>query len=333
MNHPGATLTSADQLTWYASMLLIRRFEEAVGRLFTEGRAPGTSHLSIGQEACAVGAISALRPDDQVFSNHRGHGHFLAKGADPKLLLAEMLGKSSGYCGGFGGSQHMSYPPIGFIGTNGITGGNIPVATGAALTAKRLNTGRVIITFFGDGAGNQGTFHESLNMASLWRLPIVYFLENNLYAQWTSVHRSTAVPELSVRAVGYGMPGVTIDGMDVGAVHDATAKAVELARNGGGPTLIEARTYRFTGHSKSDAKTTLYRPEEEEVEWKSRDPIPVFRNYLLRAGMATEGVELKEIEDQVQKQVEEATEFALQAPVADPQRALQGVYASNGTTI
>ncbi len=333
MSQPGATLTNVNQLSWYASMLLIRRFEEAVGRLFTEGRAPGTSHLSIGQEACAVGAISTLRPDDQVFSNHRGHGHFLAKGADPKLLLAEMLGKSSGYCGGFGGSQHMSYPPIGFIGTNGITGGNIPVATGAALTAKRLNTGRVIVSFFGDGAGNQGTFHESLNMASLWKLPIVYFLENNLYAQWTSVHRSTAVSELSTRAGSYCMPGVTVDGMDVGAVHDATKKAVELARTGGGPTLIEAKTYRFTGHSKSDAKTTLYRPEVEEEEWKSRDPIPALRNYLLHAGIATESGELREIEDRVLRQVEEATEFALLAPVADPKRALQGVYATNGTTI
>ncbi len=251
---------SADYPDWYAKMVLIRAFEEAIGRLFAEGKAPGTTHLSVGQEACAVGAISALRPDDQVFSTHRGHGHFLAKGGDPKLLMAELLGKASGYCRGFGGSQHASHPPIGFVGTNGITGGNIPVATGAALAAQRLGAGRVVMCLFGDGACNQGAFHESLNMAGLWKLPIVYVIENNRYAQWTSIERTTAAVELADRAKVYDMPGAAVDGMDVVAMHEAAQVAVDRARQSDGPTLIESKTYRFSGHSKSDVKTTVYRP-------------------------------------------------------------------------
>lgn len=332
MSLMSATINDVNQLSWYASMLLIRRFEEAVGKLFAEGRAPGTSHLYIGEEACAVGAISTLRLDDHVFSSHRGHGHFLAKGGDPKLLLAEMLGKATGYCHGFGGSQHASHPPIGFIGTNGITGGGIPVATGAALSAKRSGTDRVVVSFFGDGACNQGTFHESLNMASLWKLPVVYFIENNLYAQWTPVHRSTAVQDLYLRAAGYGMPGVCVDGMDVVAVREATLEAVALARDGGGPTLIEAKTYRFTGHSKSDGKTTLYRPAEEEEEWKARDPIPNFMRALLEGGFAVDK-DVQEIEQEIESQVAEAVEFALSSPTEDLTKALEGVYASNGTQI
>ena len=321
-----------DRLRWYELMVLIRRFEEALGRLFTEGRAPGTCHLCIGQEACAVGAVAALERDDYVFSTHRGHGHFLAKGGDPALLLAEILGRAPGYCAGFGGTQHVSYPAIGFIGTNGITGGNIPVATGAALAAARLGTGRVVGCFFGDGAANQGTFHEALNMAALWRLPVVYVLENNLYAQWTSVRRSSAVPDLVVRAASYGIPGVAVDGMDVGAVYNAAREAVERARSGGGPTLVEARTYRLTGHSKSDVKTTLYRPEEEEAYWRARDPIPTFRRHLLETGVATEDT-LQRVEREVARRVEEAVAFALQAPVEHPERALGGVYAGQRVAI
>ncbi|MBI3979512.1 MAG: thiamine pyrophosphate-dependent dehydrogenase E1 component subunit alpha [Chloroflexi bacterium] len=311
-------------------MVLIRRVEEAVGRLYARGLAPGTTHLSIGQEACAVGATAALRPDDSVFSTHRGHGHFLAKGADPNRLMAELLGRAAGYCRGFGGSQHMSYPAIGFIGTNGITGGNLPVATGAALAARRLGTDRVVLVFFGDGACNQGTFHESLNMAGLWQLPIVYFLENNLYAQWTHVRRSTAVAELASRASGYGLPGIVVDGMDPLAVQAGTQDAVERARRGHGPTLIEARTYRLTGHSKGDVKTALYRPADEENAWQSRDPIPAFRRRLLESGAATEEV-LTSLEGQAERQVDEAVAFALAAPAADPTEALEGVYAAHRT--
>lgn len=319
-------------LQLYADMVLIRRFEEAVGKLFSKGLAPGTSHLSIGQEACAVGATAALEPEDHVFSTHRGHGHFLAKGADPKRVMAEILGKAPGYCRGFGGSQHMSYPAIGFIGTNGITGGNIPVATGAALAAQRLGTKRVVLCFFGDGACNQGTFHESLNIASLWKLPVVYFLENNSYAQWTHVRRSTAVEELAERAKAYGMPGGTVNGMDMLAVYQATRQAVQRARSGDGPTLIEAKTYRFTGHSKSDLKTTLYRPSEEEEAWKARDPLPAFRGHLLEEGLAGEDA-LTAVEDQAAQRIEEAVTFALKAPVEDLTSSLDSVYARHGTPV
>lgn len=321
-----------DLLNSYSQMLLIREFEEAVGKLFTQGLAPGTSHLSIGQEACAVGATTALEPKDYVFSTHRGHGHFLAKGADPKLLMAEMLGKATGYCQGRGGSQHVSAPDIGFIGTNGITGGNIPVATGAALTAQYLGNGRVVLVFFGDGACNQGTFHESLNMASLWKLPVVYFLENNQYGQWTRVDRSTAIRDLALRADGYGMPGITIDGMDIQVIHETTKKALDRARTGGGPTLIEASTYRFTGHSKSDINTVLYRTEQEEASWKERDPLSILRAYLLGKGLATE-TGLDEINAEVAYKIEEAVKFAVESPVNDLNLSLDEVYAPHGNSV
>jgi TPP-dependent pyruvate/acetoin dehydrogenase alpha subunit len=321
-----------DLLSSYSQMLLIREFEEAVGKLFTQGLAPGTSHLSIGQEACAVGATTALEPKDYVFSTHRGHGHFLAKGADPKLLMAEMLGKATGYCQGRGGSQHVSSPDIGFIGTNGITGGNIPVATGAALTAQYLGNRRVILVFFGDGACNQGTFHESLNMASLWKLPVVYFLENNQYGQWTRVDRSTAIRDLALRADGYGMPGITIDGMDIQVVHETTKKALDRARTGGGPTLIEASTYRFTGHSKSDINTILYRTEQEEASWRERDPLVILRAYLLEQDLVTE-TGLDEIETEVAYKIEEAVNFAVESPVNDLNLSLDEVYAPHGNSI
>lgn len=311
-------------------MVLIRRFEESVGKLFTQGLAPGTSHLSIGQEACAVGAISALDPMDQVFSTHRGHGHFLAKGGDPARLMAEILGRSSGYGSGMGGSQHTSYPPIGFIGTNGITGGNIPVATGAALATKTLGTGRVVVCFFGDGASNQGTFHESLNMASLWKLPIVFFVENNLYGQWTSIARSTSGQSIAARGAAYDIPGVAVDGMDVVGVYDATAEAVRNARCGMGPTLVEAQTYRFTGHSKSDVKTTVYRPAEEEQSWRLRDPIPALRAQIIANELADEAT-IDAVEKSAAQSIDRATEEALDSPVSPPDSALDGVYAGRGT--
>jgi pyruvate dehydrogenase E1 component alpha subunit len=317
----------------YYTMVLIRRFEEALGRLFQQGHAPGTTHLSIGQEACAAGAMAALRPEDQIFSTHRGHGHFLAKGADPKRLMAEILGKAPGYCRGFGGSQHLSYPDIGCMGTNGITGGNFPVATGAALALQRLGPpGRVVVCFTGDGACNQGTFHESLNMAGLWKLPIVYFVENNLYAQWTHIRSSSAVESLAERARSYGMPGASVDGMDPLAVRGATEEAVEGAREGGGPRLLEAHTYRLTGHSRSDVNTRLYRPAEEEESWKARDPIPAFRRRLLDAGSATEEA-LGESEESAARLVEEAVAFALAAPSDEPSRARSHAYATSGAAV
>src|SRR6266542_368149 len=232
-------------LDYYRQMLRIRRCEERIGWLFSRNLTMGTAHLSIGQEACAVGALATAEPRDYVVSTHRGHGHLIAKGADPARLLAEICGRVDGFCRGKGGSQHIAVREISFLGTNGITGGGLPVATGAALSAKLRGSGQVVFCFFGDGAANQGTFHESLNLAAVWQLPIVYVCENNGYAMWTPAQYVTSVPDIAVRAAGYGMPGTVVDGMDVLAVRDAAQTAVDRARDGGGPTLLEAKTYRF----------------------------------------------------------------------------------------
>ena len=287
-------------------MLLIRRFEEKVNWLFTRDFLPGTSHLSIGQEAVAVGAVSALSKEDYVISTHRGHGHFLAKGAAPKKLLAELMGKGTGYCRGKGGTQHLCAVEINFLGTNGITGGGIPVATGIGLSIKLRGTSQVVLCFFGDGASNQGTFHESLNMASIWKLPVIYLCENNLYAMSMPVRDSMNIEDIAVRASSYGIPGVVVDGMNLLAVKQATADAAKLACGGGGPTLIEAKTYRFCGHSKSDL--LKYRTKDEEEQWRAKDSLNTWCQYLLKQGIAKE--ELDGISDSVDAEIEAAVEFA-----------------------
>jgi len=300
-------------------MCRIRLFEERVDLLFAEGKMDGTTHLSMGQEACAVGAVSALEKQDHVVSNHRGHGHILARGAPPDLVMAELMGKRTGLCAGRGGSQHMCAVDIGFLGTNGITGGGIPIATGAALSAKYKGESRVVLCFFGDGAANQGTFHESLNMAALWSLPIVYFCENNLYGMSTHVSRATKSASIADRAAAYGMPGTFVDGMDVLAVNAAAAAAVSRARKGEGPTLIEARTYRFCGHSKSDR--CLYRSREEEAGWRKRDPLIVLASRLLEAGTAQK--ELERVRAEESARIEAAVRFAEQSEFPDPRAAAQ----------
>ncbi len=302
-------------------MCRIRLFEEMVDRLFAQGKMDGTTHLSMGQEAVAVGAVSALEKQDYVVSNHRGHGHILARGAAPERVMAELMGKRTGLCGGRGGSQHMCAIDIGFLGTNGITGGGIPIATGAALSAQYRREPRVTLCFFGDGAANQGTFHESLNMAALWSLPVVYCCENNLYGMSTHVSRATKVANIADRASAYGMPGLSVDGMDVNGVFNVTKVAAERARAGKGPTLIEAKTYRYCGHSKSDR--CLYRTREEEAEWRKRDPLILLTARLRQAGVA-QG-ELDTIRTEESELIEAAVRFAEQSEFPDPQTAIDKV--------
>lgn len=310
-------------LEYYRQMLRIRRCEEQIGWLFSRGLTMGTAHLSIGQEASAVGVMAAARPDDYAVSTHRGHGHLIAKGADPARMLAEICGRSTGFCRGKGGSQHIAVRDLNFLGTNGITGGGIPVATGAALNAKLRRTGQVVLSFFGDGAANQGTFHESLNMAAVWKLPIVFVCENNGYAMYTPSCDVTSVPDIAVRAAGYGIPGMQADGMDLLAVRESAALAVARARAGSGPTLLEVKTYRFCGHSKSD-NGTKYRSREEIAEWQSRDPLRTWRERLLAEGLAAS--EILHVESGVEREMERATRFALDSRYAEDE-ALDGVYA------
>lgn len=310
----------------YAMMLMIRLVEERISRLFSEGKISGTAHLCLGQEACAVGAVSAARRDDPIISSHRGHGHFLARCADPTALLSEMLGKVTGPCMGRGGSQHLCAADLAFYGTNGITGGGLPTATGLALSQKALGAGRVVLCFFGDGATNQGTFHESLNMAALWNLPIVYFCENNLYAMSTSTRNSMKVRTIVDRAPAYGMEWASCDGMDVRAVREATTHALDHARAGGGPTLLEARCYRFCGHSKSDQR--VYRTRNEETRWQARDPIKLARRALPASG--TDEQEIMQIDDRVARRVELAYQEALAAPEPVESQVLVPPYREGG---
>ncbi len=308
----------------YGRMLLIRRFEETVQALFGEGVIVGTAHFCIGQEASAVGAIQALRPDDLVTSNHRGHGHFLAKGADPKRLMAELFGKATGYSHGRGGSQHVADFSIGFLGSHGITAGMIPVATGAALSQKLLATGRIVLCFFGDGATGQGAFHEAVNMGAVWGLPIVYLCENNLYAMSTSTSESFLLGSVAERAAAYGIPTASVDGNDLSAVYDAVSDAARRARDGEGPTLVESLTYRQCGHSKSDK--CLYRTKEEEQRWRERDPITRLAAWLLDEGIATEQA-LAEVANCVEEEIAAAVAFARESPEPDPATVTEGVFS------
>jgi TPP-dependent pyruvate/acetoin dehydrogenase alpha subunit len=270
--------------------------------------------------------MAAAAPTDYVVSTHRGHGHLIAKGADPAGLLAEICGRATGFCRGKGGSQHIAVKAIGFLGTNGITGGGLPVAAGAALSIKLRRTGQVVLCFFGDGAANQGTFHEALNMAAIWRLPIVFICENNRYAMYTPVDRVTSVASIQDRAASYGMTGRLVDGMDLLAVRDAAHVAIGYARAGQGPTLLEAETYRYCGHSKSD--TGAYRPSAELAAWQARDPLRAWREHLLARGI--DETELTAVEAAVDCEIGRATRLALDSPYAEDE-ALTGAYAERGT--
>lgn len=309
----------------YTTMLRIRLFEEQVLEFYKYGKMPGLAHLYIGEEAVAAGACAALSPGDYAGSTHRGHGHVIAQGADVNRMLAEILGKKDGLCGGKGGSMHIMDMSKGIIGANGIVGGGIPIATGAAYKAKVMNTNQVVISFFGDSASNEGTFHESLNMASAWKLPVVYIVENNLYGISVGIERVTNVKDLSDRAKGYGMKGVTIDGNDVLKVYETVKEAVDFARAGNGPTLIECKTYRWKGHHSGDP-ATAYRTRAEEEAWKERCPLKHLRSYLLANGIYKEA-EIAEIDAHIAAEIKTAAEFAEKSPYPDPVEAYADIFA------
>ena len=304
-------------------MYLIRKFEEGAEDSYMRGLIHGTMHLSIGQEASAVGSCMSLTDEDKITSTHRGHGHCVAKGAELSKMFAEFFGKETGYCKGRGGSMHIADPSKGNLGANGIVGGGLPIAVGAALSAKRLGTGAVTVCFFGDGANNEGAFHEALNMAKVWNLPVVFVCENNKYGMSTSTERSTAVRNIAERAAAYAMPGVTVDGNDFSAVAEAVDTAVARARAGDGPSLVENVTYRWRGHSKSDRNR--YRTKEEIAEWQARDPILAMGKLLMEHKIATEA-EIAAIEAEASQIITDAIQFATDG--ADPkiEEATRDVY-------
>ncbi|MCP4167387.1 MAG: thiamine pyrophosphate-dependent dehydrogenase E1 component subunit alpha [Chloroflexi bacterium] len=304
-------------------MLLIRRFEERCNYLYIRGEIPSTLHLYVGQEAVAVGVCQQLGDDDYITSTHRPHGHAIAKGVSPRSIMAELYAKSTGCCKAKGGSMHVGNMDVGMLPAIAIVGGGIPIATGMALAYKRLGTGRVAVSFFGEGAANEGAFHEALNMASLWDLPVIYVCENNLYAASTPVAVAFKVKDIAERAAAYGMSGEVVDGNDVLAVFEATGRAVERARAGLGPTLLECKTYRQVGHSRSDPLT--YRTKEEEAEWAKRDPIILLADRLLADGHVTEAT-LEEIEREVTDVVDDAVAFAKSSPDPEPIETLQHVF-------
>ncbi len=307
----------------YRTMLRIRSFEEQCIQLSHKGLVGGSLHLYIGEEAVAAGSISVVNKDDYIASTHRGHGHCIAKGADIGRMFAELLGKETGYCKGRGGSMHIADVKIGMLGANGIVGAGIPIAVGAALAIKYREGKQVVLSFFGDGATSTGAFHEGVNMAAIWRLPVIFICENNMYAITTPISRSCALSHVADRANGYGMPGVVIDGNDVLAVRDATLQAVNRARKGDGPTLIECKTYRWLGHHMGD--DGKYRPPGELDMWKERCPIKNFRQWLSKEGRVTEG-ELKGVEKETAQEIEAALKFAYDSAPADPKGVLEDVY-------
>jgi pyruvate dehydrogenase E1 component alpha subunit len=317
------TLKKEKTIELYRKMLEIRYFEEKVYDLYGQNLVPGTIHLYAGQEAVAVGVCANLREDDYITSTHRGHGHCIAKGTQLKRVMAEILGKKTGYCKGKGGSMHIADFSIGMLGATAVVGAGLPIAAGAGLSIKLRKTDQVVACFFGDGASNQGTFHESINMASIWDLPVLFICENNLYAMGTHQSRVMAIENIADRAVAYGIPGVVVDGNDVLAVYEAAHEAVDRARKGAGPTLIECKTYRHKGHSRFDPAT--YRPKEEVEEWMKRDPIMQFRAKLIEMKTLTEG-EINKIEQDVTAMVEDAVKFATESPYPAPEEALENVF-------
>jgi pyruvate dehydrogenase E1 component alpha subunit len=309
-------------LRLYRNMLRIRRFEEKTDEFFMAGRIKGAVHVSIGQEACSVGVCSALNQDDAILTTHRGHGHSIAKGTRLNEMMAELLGKSTGLCRAKGGSMHIADISKGHYGAHSIVGANMPMAAGMGLAFQLEGKGRVAVVFFGDGASNQGSFHESMNLCAIWKLPVVFFCENNHYAVSFHVQRSTAVRDISLRAQSYNAPGVTVDGMDVMAVYEATKEGVARARRGEGPTLIEAKTYRFFGHSRGDPQFGPYRTKEEVEQWRKRDPL-----LLAEKMFKLTEAEKKAVHDEVAKELAAAVEFAEKSPAAAPASALEDVYA------
>ena len=309
-------------------MMLIREFEENVKQLVRRGELVGMAHCYIGEEAVAVGACVALRDDDYITGNHRSHGHPISKGGDVRRAMAELLGKATGYCKGKGGSMHLADFDIGILGESGIVASALPVAVGAALASKMQGNDRVVIAFFGDGASNQGACHEAMNLASIWKLPVIFLCENNQYAVTTSFKDAVAVENISDRASAYNMPGVLVDGQDVTAMFEATVQAVERGRSGQGPTLIEARTYRYEDHSEGLVRILResYRTDEELAQWRQRDPIELHSRWLVEQEIASAD-EIEEVRNEVAETIAEALEFARASPYPDAEDLMADMYA------
>ena len=308
----------------YRKMVAIRAFEEKVEELFAAGELPGFVHLYIGQEACAVGVCANLEPQDYITSTHRGHGHCIAKGGKLDRMMAELYAKKTGYNKGKGGSMHLADTSSGILGANGINAGGLPLAVGAALSARYQNNGRVAVAFFGDGASNQGTFHESLNLAAALGLAVLFVCENNQFAVGSRITETTGTGQIVKRAQGYGMAGVSVDGMNVLSVYEAAREAVEAARQGKGPILLELNTWRFRPHFQGEPAS--YRTKEEEAHWLERDPLIIARKELVGKALLTEQ-QLGEIQRQVHDELREAVEFARSSPDPDPEDALLDVFA------
>ena len=311
-------------LQLYKQMVRIREFEEKLLELFSTRIMPGTMHQYNGEEAVAVGVCANLNDDDYVTSTHRGHGHCIAKGADVNRVMAEMFAKQTGCCKGFGGSLHIADFGVGMLGANGIVGAGIPIATGAAWSCKYRKKNQVSVAFFGDGATNEGAFHEAVNLASVWTLPVIFVCENNIYGFSTHYRKTMVLEDIADRASAYGIPGVVVDGMDVRAVYHAAQTAVKLAREGKGPTLIECKTYRFRGHSRFENPS--YRSKQELEEWKKKDPIPAFGDVLIQEEIATQN-DLKAITQQVRDEMDQAVTFAENGSDPDPKDIQSYIFA------
>ncbi|MDH2901715.1 MAG: thiamine pyrophosphate-dependent dehydrogenase E1 component subunit alpha [archaeon] len=323
MKNSDSGLSEKDLLQMYEKMILIRYFEDKVYELFANRQIPGTTHLCQGQEAVSVGVMKSLGKDDVITCTYRGHGHCLAKGVEPKKIMAEIMGKSTGCCGGKGGSMHIADYEKGALGSFGIVGAGIPIAAGAGLASWYTGSKKVSVSFFGDGAANIGAFHEGINFASIMKLPTIFVCENNLYGEYTHISKTTGVKDIASRASSYGIPGVIVDGNDVLKVYSAAKSAVDNARKGNGPTLLECKTYRQKGHSRTDPGK--YRPDPEVESWMKRDPLLLFGNYLKASKILTNEMEQHVKADQ-QRIVEEAYQFALNSPYPDPKEITTHVY-------
>ncbi|WP_339213524.1 thiamine pyrophosphate-dependent dehydrogenase E1 component subunit alpha [Ornithinibacillus sp. FSL M8-0202] len=317
-------ITKEKLLDLYKQMWLIRLFDEKVDEFFAKGMIHGTTHLAVGQEASAAGVCALLSVEDKITSTHRGHGHCIAKGATPDRMMAELFGRTTGYCKGKGGSMHIADVDMGNLGANGIVAGGIPLAVGSALTAKMKKQDYVTVCFFGDGATNEGSFHEAVNLAAIWDLPVIFVCENNQYGMSGSVKEMIRLENIADRAHAYGIPGVVADGNDIIEMMNVTDEAIQRAKRGEGPTLIEAKTYRWKGHSKSDAKK--YRTREEEQEWRKKDPIKRYKEVLIEAGLLTEE-KAEDIRLEAKKEIEDAVTFAEQSPAPTLDDLLTDVYA------
>jgi len=323
---PGFATAQEKWVHAYRQMVRIRMFEEQVNELYTRALMPGLAHLYSGEEAVAVGVCEALRRDDYITSTHRGHGHCLAKGATPDRMFAELLGKEAGYCRGKGGSMHIADPATGNLGANAIVGGSVGIATGAAFTAKHLKTDRVAVCFFGEGALGQGSLYEVMNLAQLWKLPVIYLCENNMYNEYTHFTETTAGTILG-RATAFGLEAASVDGQDVRAVNEVVSRLVKRARSAGGPAFLQCDTYRYSGHHVGDINREYYRSKQEEQVWKTdRDPIKVLSNWLLGQGHA-DSASLEKISSEARLEMEAAVKFAIAAPYPSVDQVEQDVYA------